>query len=389
MIFLFFLAVVWLGYIYAGYPVLIGLIGLFRRVRVESREDFLPLVSVLIAAYNEEKDIEWKVNETLAWDYPAERLQVLVASDASDDRTDDLVQGVRDPRLTFVRMEKRGGKNLALNRLAQLARGEILFFTDANSHLEAPCLRRAIRHFADPRVGCVTGEMRYVRDESDPTFGGGERAYWGYESLVKVLESRVGSVLVCVGSVFALRRSLFAPLQPDLANDLELPLRAGKAGSWILYEPGAFSKEKIARRPEQEFSRRRRIAGQGMVGMWRLRKCLAGLRGWQFFSRKFLRWFTPVPLALLLVSSLWLVSNPFFAALFLLQAVFYGLALIGALLAAAGRGAPGLFSIPFYFVLATVAVMTGAVEACLGRRFSIWEIATLSRGEETKWQRVN
>ena len=390
MIVLFLAAVVWLGYVFVGYLVLLGLVGLVRRVRVKSREDFLPVISVLISAYNEEKDIEWKVKETLQWNYPADRLEVLVASDASEDRTDEIVQGIRDSRLTFVRMEKRGGKNPALNRLAMLARGEILFFTDANSHVEAHCLRRIVRHFADQRVGCVTGEMHYVREESDPSFSGGERFYWGYESLVKLMESRIGSVLVCVGSIFALRRSLFFPLQPDLANDLEIPLRTAKAGSWILYEPGASSKEKVARRPEQEYSRRRRIAGQGMVGMWRLRKSLTGFRGLQFFSRKFLRWLGLLPMGMLLISSLWLASNPLFAALFILQAAFCGLALIGALFAWTGRTGGSLVSVPFYYVLVNIAVLVGVVEACMGRRFSTWEIATLSRGaEETKWQRVN
>jgi cellulose synthase/poly-beta-1,6-N-acetylglucosamine synthase-like glycosyltransferase len=390
MIYLFLAAVAWLGYVYVGYPILIGLISLVRRVRVKSSEDFLPSVSVLMSAYNEQKDIGWKVKETLDWDYPADRLEVLVASDASEDRTDQIVQGIKDPRLTFVRMEKRGGKNPALNRLAMLARGEVLLFTDANSQVEACCLRHIVRHFADQRVGCVTGEMRYVQEKSDPSFSSGERAYWGYESLVKLMESRIGSVLVCVGSIFALRRSLFFPLQPDLANDLEIPLRTAKVGSCILYEPEAFSKEKVARRPEQEFSRRRRIAGQGMVGMWRLRKCLTGLRGWQFFSRKFLRWLSLLPLGMLLISSFWLASSPLFATLFVLQAAFYGLALIGALFAWSGRSGASLISVPFYFVLINIAVLAGVVEACFGRRFSMWEIATLSRGtEETKWQRVN
>lgn len=390
MIYLFLTAVVWLGYVYVGYLVIVGLISLVRRVRVRASDDFLPRVSVLIAAYNEEKDIEWKVKETLEWDYPADRFEVLIASDASEDRTDEIVQSIKDPRLSFVRMEKRGGKNLALNRLAALARGEILFFTDANSHVKPHCLRRIARHFADERVGCVTGEMRYVQEKADPSFSSGERLYWGYESVAKLLESRIGSVLVCVGSVFTMRRSLFTPLQADLANDLEIPLRVAKAGYWVQYEPDAWSEEKVARQPEQEFTRRRRISGQGMVGMWRLRKSLTGLRGWQFFSRKFLRWLTLLPLMMMLVSSLWLASNPLFVAVLAVQVLFYGLGLAGWLLHLSGRRGGSLVSVPFYFALVNIAVLVGVVEACLGRRFSIWEIATLSRGaEEAKWQRVN
>ena len=128
----FWTGVLWVAYTYAGYPILLWLIGLLSRVRPESREGFLPSVSVLISARNEEQDIGWKVAETLAWDYPPERLDVLVASDASEDRTDEIVQAIEDPHVTLVRMEKRGGKGRALNRLAELAHGELLFFTDAN-----------------------------------------------------------------------------------------------------------------------------------------------------------------------------------------------------------------------------------------------------------------
>ena len=133
MTLVFWLAVAWIAYVHVGYALIVALLGLVRRIRPVIGEDALPTVSVLLAARNEERDIGWKLAQTLDWDYPHDRLEVLVASDASTDRTDEIIRGVTDPRLTFVRLEQRSGKNVALNELARRARGELLFFTDANS----------------------------------------------------------------------------------------------------------------------------------------------------------------------------------------------------------------------------------------------------------------
>jgi cellulose synthase/poly-beta-1,6-N-acetylglucosamine synthase-like glycosyltransferase len=375
-------AALWLTYVYIGYPLalkLLAAVGPVRRAAV--REDFLPSVSVLIAARNEEKDIGWKVAETLAYDYPEERLDVLVASDASGDRTDEILRSLDNPRLTFVRMDKRGGKGVALNRLAQLAKGDLLFFTDANAHIPAHCLRRMVRHFADPRVGCVTGTTTSAGPPSDLAIGSGNKVYLGYESRIDELESRLGSVLVCDGAIHLIRRSLFEPVSPELANDLEVPMRIGHAGYWVLYEPEAQVIENDTPSPGEEFKRRRRVSAQGILGMWKLRSTLRGLRGWQFISHKFLRWLTLVPLVLLLISTAALARNRIFLALLILQGIFYLLALAGLILTLLGRKVSRSGSVPFYVVLGVAGALVGVAEACLGRRFAVWDIAALSRGE--------
>ncbi len=387
MIFLFWIGVAWLGYVYVGYPLLVAVLAAVRRVHPVVQDEFLPAVSVLIAARNEEKDIGWKVTETLQWDYPADRLQVLVASDASEDRTDEIVQAITDQRLSFVRMNQRGGKNRALNSLAQMARGELLFFTDANAHIAPNCLRRMVRHFADSRVGCVTGSSHPVSESGDCAIGSGSAVYLEYESVINRLESRVGAVLVCDGAIFCVRRSLFEPLLPELANDLELPLRVRHAGYLTRYEPGASVFEKDTRSPRESFSQRRRIAAQGMLAIWKLRSLLNGLCGWQFGSRKFLRWLTLLPLTFIAISTLALRSSPVFTALLMLQVGFYCLALAGLILALIGRSAGRLVSVPFYVLLGSLSTLVGVVDACLGRRFAVWDIPALSRGrDQTTWQ---
>ena len=376
---LFWMSAGWLGYVWIGYPTALVLLSLKWRFRPQFSEDYDPLVSVLIAARNEEKDIAWKLAQTLSWNYPVERLEVLVGSDASTDGTDDAIRLVTDPRMTFVRSEVRSGKIRILNRLASLARGEILFFTDANTHIDRDCLRKMVRHFADPRVGCVTGIQRNLDGTDASTITTGSNAYVEYESALAALEARVGSVLVCDGSIYCLRKSLFSDLDPDLANDLEHPIRAGAAGAAILYEPQAQSFERCTSAVHEELSRRRRIAAQGALGMWRLRRDLRGLRLWQFVSRKFLRWLTPIPLIIALVTSFLLRQEQYFATCLIVQMLFYLLAFAGAWQNKQSQ-ARSLFRVPFTLLTATVAVFFGVFDACCGKRFATWNIAALSRG---------
>jgi cellulose synthase/poly-beta-1,6-N-acetylglucosamine synthase-like glycosyltransferase len=376
---LFWSSAAWLGYVWIGYPLALAALSLKRRFRFVTADDYYPTVSVLIAARNEQRDIGWKLAETLAWDYPADRLEVLIGSDASTDGTDEAVRSVRDSRLRFARNRERAGKNITLNRLARLARGELLFFTDANTHIEPRCLRTIVRHFADSRVGCVTGRESNVTGPEASTMTTGSNAYLEYQSALDKLESKLGSVLVCDGSVYCLRRALFTDLDPDLANDLEHPIRVGAAGAAIVYEPKARSFERCSSLALEEFARRRRITAQGALGMWRLRHELRGVRLWQFVSRKFLRWLTLFPLAIALVTSFFLRDEHLFAALFAGQVAFYAVAFIGRWQHSKSR-ASGFLRLPFVFLLANTGIFVGVFDACRRKTFATWNIAEFSRG---------
>ena len=378
---LFWLSVAWLGYVWVGYPLILRALSWVRCFSWVTADDYCPSVSVLIAARNEQRDIGWKLEQTLAWDYPADRLEVLIGSDASTDGTDEAIRSVHDLRLRFTRNQERAGKNATLNRLARLAQGELLFFTDANTHIDPQCLRKTVRHFADPRVGCVTGMERNVAGPGASTITTGSNAYLEYESTINSLESKLGSVLVCDGSVYCLRHSLFTDLDPDLANDLEHPVRVGRKGAAILFEPQARSFERCSNSAREEFARRRRIAAQGALAMWRLRHELRGLRLWQFTSRKFLRWLTLLPLAVALVTAFLLRHHQLFAAALALQTAFYTLALMGACQHGKFR-LTGWLRLPFVLVLANIAVFVGVVDACRRKTFATWNIAELSRGAQ-------
>lgn len=378
----------WSAYIYAGYPVCLWILGVFRSIRHISDDTYLPKVSVLIAARNEQNDIGWKLQQTLSWKYPPDLLQVLVASDASDDRTDEILKRRSDPRLTYIRIESRGGKVRALNRLVRLAKGELLFFTDANSSIGPDALWKVVRHFADRRVGCVTGADR-TKTIVEQNHGGkgaiatAESAYWSYESLIDKLESRLGSVLVCFGAIHCIRRELYPECDPDLANDLEVPVRIGGNGYLVVFEPGAISFEKAAFSPLEEFRRRRRICSQGVLGMYRLRGCLGGIRAWQFVSRKFLRWLGLLPLLAMLVGSSLLASQSVAVLVFVAcQLMCYGLAIFGLIAATKGKRVKRFTTMPFYFLLVNVAALVGVWDACRGRRYSVWSVASTTRGPE-------
>jgi cellulose synthase/poly-beta-1,6-N-acetylglucosamine synthase-like glycosyltransferase len=378
----FFIGLAWLTYVYVGYPVVLFAIAFWKRIYPQISTEYRPSVSVLIAARNEEQDIGWKIEETLNWDYPSDRLEILVGSDASDDATDEIVQLYAGRGVKLVRMSRRGGKARALNELAQLAGGKVLFFTDANAHIQPHTLRLMVRHLVDPRVGCVTGDSRSIEEATSAALSRGANVYWGYESFLRHLENSIGSVLVCDGAIFCIRASLFEQLCPDLANDLESPMRIGALGHWIIHESRALVFEYETNSALEEFRRRRRICAQGMLAMFRLPETLSGLRGWQFVSHKCLRWLSLLPLMTLLAASISLASRSLpFRLLLGLQGLFYALAIIGFVITVARRSVPRLFAVPFYIILGLFGALVGVVEALLGKRFDIWEIPVYSRGE--------
>jgi len=387
MKYIFWVGFAWVTYVYVGYAVILLLLALRKKVEPKINESCTPTVSVLVAARNEERDIAWKLRQTLAWDYPKDKLRVLVASDASVDATDEIIKSFHDPRITFVRMERQVGKNSALNELAKISTADILFFTDANSDVSTGCLKRLIRYFADPRVGCVTGVESVLEAVEQPALSLGTATYLNYESLINQLESKIGSVLVCDGSIFCMKRTLFQELDPDLANDLELPIRIGCGGHWILYDSETRSAERSTSSPQEEFRRRRRICAQGLLGLWRLRAELRGMRMWQFASRKVLRWFSLVPLIALCISSaLMMRQNVMFELLVVSEAVFCTAALLGCSSRLRRSQSGRVVGPPFHFMLALVAALLGMLDTCLGRRYSVWTIAEVSRGQASAGQ---
>lgn len=289
-------------YIYAGYPILLWLLSKIGRVNQPCNEDYKPVLSIMIAAHNERDSLPAKLESIRRQSYPKENIQILIASDASSDGTNEYL--AEQPDVECVAIHEQSGKNNALNQIIPLAKGEILFFTDANTILHKDALANAAKHYSHPKTGAVAGELIYTQDPDWNAVGQGTGLYWKYENAIKLLESQLGSVLVVSGALFSVKKDLVGVLHPAIANDLEIPIRAGAKGAYILYEPQCLGFEKPHQTSGEEWRRTSRIVARGMNGFLRLLPVMIQnpFRFWQFLSHKFLRWMT-LPLCVLLLLS--------------------------------------------------------------------------------------
>ena len=377
---MFWVALLLLVYIYFGYPLLLAALtraGFGRGVRQAPAE---PSVTLVISAFNEAAVIRRKIENSLALDYPSERLQVIVVSDASDDGTDEIVRDF-DGQVELLRMEERGGKTLGLNAAVAQARGEIVVFSDANAMYEPDVIRNIGRNFADPAVGAVTGESRYVVGDEDLSTQS-ENAYWSYELGLKAMESRLGSLVGGDGAIYAIRRELYRPMAASDLSDFINPLQIVAQGYRNVYEPQAVSWEGGAEGFQAEYRRKVRIVNRAWRATAKMRALLNPFRyGWfavQFLSHKLLRWLAPVFMGLVLLTSILLVvtADGWFYGLALAgQLAFYGLALAGQFLARTGRAVPALLRIPYYFCLVNLASLMALLQLMVGKRYTTWNVS--------------
>ncbi len=369
---LFWLSLVMLVYIYAGYPLFVWLLArLFGRE--PHRRRITPTVSLLIPAYNEEAHIEAKLRNSLALDYPKEKLEIIVASDGSTDRTNTVVKQFRAQGVKLFDMCDHIGKAAMLGRTVPLLRGEIVVFSDTSSELEPLALRTIVRNFADRRVGCVSGLYRLKG--SDDLRAQGEGLYWQYETFIKRQESRLHSILGAHGAFYAIRKSLFERLESvSINDDYLIPMHIVSQGYRAVYDPQAIAWEREVASVKGEFARRRRIAAGNCQQVVELRHLLSPYRGWValcFFSHKVLRTLAPLFMLSLLLSSFWL-PRPWGMATFVLQTVFYASALAGYLCLRTGRVVRWL-SPPLYFCLGNLAMLLGLLKYCFSRKTLSWE----------------
>lgn len=374
-----------LVYLYVGYPGLLWILGRIRP-RPVRKGSASPGVTVLIPAHNEEAVIEDKVLNTLALDYPPDRLEILVLSDGSTDGTVHRVQallrggagekGGPPAALTRVLDLPRAGKAQALNTGARAARGEILVFTDANIALAPDALRRLVENFADPEVGGVCGDKGYSSSPGSST-ARGEGLYWRYDRWVKRLESRVGSVFASDGALHAVRRELYRPIRnPASADDMAISMRVVLQGSRLVYEPAAVAVEAPPTDAGEEFRRKIRVTNHSMRALLDLGPALvtSGFYSVQLLSHKLIRHLSPLFLAGVLAGSGVAGTGGvlLMQLLFGAQVAFYGLAAGGHLLRAnrSPRWLP--LAAPYHFALIQAAALAGILSLVRGRRLTAW-----------------
>jgi cellulose synthase/poly-beta-1,6-N-acetylglucosamine synthase-like glycosyltransferase len=372
---LFWICGALLAYVYIGYPILIGFLAKFFPHRADSTGAFDQSVSLLISAYNESPVIAAKLENALALDFAGKRLEVIVVSDCSDDGTDEIVRGYADRGVRLLRQNQRLGKSAALNFAVPQAHGKILLFSDANALYQPDAVHQLVRHFADPRVGYVVGNARYCEKGTETPSAESEGLYWKLETYLKKWESLFGSVVGGDGAIYAIRRELYTPLLPTDINDFLNPLQIIVRGYTGVFEPAAVCYEEAADSFNQEFRRKVRIISRSLNALRRIPAVLNPLknpRHWFLLvSHKLLRWFAPFFMIPLFAASLALWRTPLYRTAALLQAAFYGVALIGWKWEPKNRIGK-IFSLPFYFCLVNLASLIGCLKCFRGDLSAQW-----------------
>ena len=370
---------------YVGYPFLLfafsafcqaksDFVYLIRRVdrRCRFQRDLAPRVAILMSAYNEEVVIQAKVKNLLELDYPSDRLEFLVGLDGSVDSTSEVLSQAPSGRLHVFSFHSRRGKLAVLRDLAERTTAEILVITDANTILDRNCILNLARHFADPRVGVVSGEeIRFVSPGTDP---GGEFLYWRYESALKILESRLDCSLGGNGSVLAIRRTFFRPRKQSIIEDFQIPLEIRFNGYRVVYDPEAVAIEAIAPTFSAQFGRRVRIGAGNFQTLFAnpgFFNPTKGLVTFCFLAHRVLRWFVPLLLVAAFCCSILLADQPAYAALLLVQSGFYLMACLGYWLKKKGKSVR-LASLPLSFCSMNLALLLGLLRYLSGRQTLTW-----------------
>jgi cellulose synthase/poly-beta-1,6-N-acetylglucosamine synthase-like glycosyltransferase len=360
-------------YVYFGYPFIVGVLSRIRP-RVVRKAEIIPEVSIVIAAYNEEANIQEKIHNALNLDYPKDKIEIIVVSDASTDRTDEIVKSFSAEGVVLLQRNERKGKTAAQNAAVTKAKGDIIVFSDANNFIDKNAVRKIVQNFADPDVGCVQGVMQWVSDEDSLT-GSGGKFYWDYETRLKRSESLLGSMIGVSGFLYAVRKSIYTPLPEDSLSDFLIALEVYKRGYRSVLEPEAVAREKIYERAGTEFRVRVRTALRAFRVIaktsWALNPFRYSKLAWQLISHKILRYAVPLFMFLLLLSSIQ-IRGTFYRIVLSAQFVFYVLAFLGFKASEKGEKNKMIY-IPYYFCLVNIASLVAFIEMLKGEKYVTWE----------------
>jgi len=376
-------------YTYIGYGILLYIIIKIRRMlgfAVTSNEatDYEPEVTLFIAAFNEKDYVAGKMENSRELDYPADKLRIVWVTDGSDDGTPEKLkkyQGVE-----VYHLPQRNGKIGAMNRGMQFVKTPVVVFCDANTMLGKESIRRIVRLFRNPKVGCVSGEKRIFSKEKDAAAGAGEGLYWKYESTLKKWDSELYSVVGAAGELFAIRTELYRDVERDtLLDDFIISLRVAQDGYTIQYDPEAYAIETASSDVREELKRKVRISAggiQSVIRLWPLLNIFKyGTLSFQYISHRVLRW-TLAPLSLLFLLPLGFLLavrenfalTGFYTILFGLQVLFYLSALLGWYLENKLIRVKLLF-VPYYFFIMNLSVFLGLKRYIKGSQSVNWERA--------------
>ncbi len=375
-------------YAYIGYGIVLWALVRLKRLFSPANTlptDYLPEVIFIVCAYNEEVYMGQKIHNSLAVDYPRERIRFLFVTDGSNDQTPDIVRNFpypADVRWELLHQPERRGKIAAFQRAMQQVQVPVVISTDANTFVNREAVRHLVRHFADPQVGAVAGEKRISMSGKADAGEAGEGIYWQYESTLKKWDAEFWSVVGAAGELFAFRRDIYEPVPTDtIVEDFYLTMRIAQKGYRVQYEPEAYAVETSSASVAEEMKRKVRIAAGGLQAVVRLASLLNVFRygrlSFQYISHRVLRWtLAPLFLPILLVINILLAAqgSRFYQIALLAQMLFYTAALAGYLLEQKKLKVKAFF-VPYYFCLMNYSMYAGFVRLVRGRQSVLWERA--------------
>lgn len=374
-------------YTYIGYGIFLYVLVLFKRLFKKKtntphpsvNQSQLPLVTLMICAYNEEDVVKEKMQNIRQLNYPKEKTCVMWVTDGSTDHTNELLAEYPEVKLVFS--PERNGKAAAMQHGLRENEAEFVVFTDANTMLNAESIYEIMQHFSDPGVGCVSGEKRVAALHQGETAAEGEGAYWKYESKLKKWDSELYSAMGAAGELFAVRMSVYESAPSNaLLDDFMISMLILKKGYKIAYTSDAYAIEHGSSNMAEESKRKRRIAAGGLQSIWWLRSLMNPFKypvvAFQFISHRVLRWsITPLALVLLIplnIALIMLHAGLPYVIIGLLQLLFYGAATIGYYYSKTGKK-NRLFYIPYYFVFMNINVFQGIEYLQTHKTKGVWE----------------
>jgi len=372
IIVIFWLTLSLIIWTYFGYPLVLKLLSYFHP-KSRPPEDYYPDTSLIITAYNEEKKITQKLENTLALDYPKEKLEIIVVSDASTDKTEEIVRTFKGRGVSLLTIPERHGKHYGQGRGIKNARAEIAVLSDATTFLEPDSVRKIVRNFADPKIGCVSGHDMIRSDDRELP---GEGFYVRYEMMLRSQESGFNSLVGVSGCFFAVRKRLCGDWIDNMSSDFYMPIVAYMNGLRTILDEEAVAYYEVLAEPEKEFIRKVRTIVHGLEVLARFKTILNpfkyGVFAMQMFSHKLSRWLVPLYLILFFWANLLLAGqNNFYLVCMILQILFYALALLGKVFKRL-KDSP-LFRIPIFFVMVNYSILVAWHYFLIGREFVLWE----------------
>jgi cellulose synthase/poly-beta-1,6-N-acetylglucosamine synthase-like glycosyltransferase len=364
-----------LTYVYLGYPLLVRVLAAIHPRAVRQTAGTRPTVTVVITAYNEQASIREKLQNVLSLSYPSSLLDVTVVSDASSDDTDRLVLSCGFRNVKLLRVEGRQGKTACQNAAVGGTTAEIVVFTDATTRIHSGALIALVENFSDADVGCVAGLLVYQGERGNLTAAGGA-SYWGYEVALRRAESDLSTLIGVSGCLYAVRRSAYRPISPNVISDFVIAMRMREQSLRTVLEPRAICFEDTLCRSKQELSMRVRVAVRSIGALVAERRFLNVIRdpvfAWQLWSHKLLRYASPYWMLIVMISSAALIRKPFYRGVLIAELVLLAAGLLGCILQVSAKGA-GLLSKPYYFLLTNVASIIATLRYVKGERMVTWK----------------